>query len=64
MAPKDANAANFSTIAKDALIEMGPILAKVTTAIKDHLRPQHLYVGCYGYIRDCNRRYLRPDYRE
>jgi len=49
MAPKDPNAVSFSTIAPDALVEMGPILAKVTRAVEDHLHPDHLYVGRYGH---------------
>jgi diadenosine tetraphosphate (Ap4A) HIT family hydrolase len=54
MAPKDPNAASFSTIAPDALIEMGPVLAKVTRIIEDHLHPEHLYVGRYGHMSGHN----------
>jgi diadenosine tetraphosphate (Ap4A) HIT family hydrolase len=50
MAPKDPKAVSFSTIVPDALVEMGPVLAKVTRVIEDHLHPAHLYVGRYGHM--------------
>jgi len=50
MAPKDLNAVSFSAIAAEALIEMGPLLAKVTKAIEKHLHPLHLYVARYGHM--------------
>jgi len=49
MAPKDPCAVSFATICPEALIEMGPVLAKITQAIENHLHPRHLYVGRYGH---------------
>jgi diadenosine tetraphosphate (Ap4A) HIT family hydrolase len=49
MAPKDPEATGFATIKPEALLEMGPVLAKVTGAVEMHLKPQHLYVGRYGH---------------
>lgn len=50
MSPKDSSSVSFSTITPGALTEMGPVLAKVTKAVEDHLHPKHLYVGRYGHM--------------
>lgn len=50
MSPKDSSAVSFSTIAREALTEMGRVLAKVTKAVEDQLHPKHLYVGRYGHM--------------
>jgi diadenosine tetraphosphate (Ap4A) HIT family hydrolase len=54
MAPKDPAAKSFATITTAALTEMGPVLAKVTRAIEENLRPQHFYVGRYGHMSGNN----------
>jgi diadenosine tetraphosphate (Ap4A) HIT family hydrolase len=54
MAPRSADAVSFSTISPAALVEMGPILAKVTRAIEEQLQPRHLYVGRYGHMSGHN----------
>lgn len=54
MAPRDSNAVSFATIHPNALMEMGPVLARVTRAIEDHLHPQYLYVSRYGHMADHN----------
>ncbi len=50
MATKDPNTVSFSTIAREALVEMGPVLAKITSVIENNLHPQNLYVGRYGHM--------------
>jgi len=54
MAPKDSDALNFSSLAPDALSEMGPLLAKVTRVMENQLQPRHLYVGRYGHTSGHN----------
>ena len=54
MAPKDPAATSFSTLSPAALIEMGPVLARVTRAVEEGLKPERLYVGRYGHMSGHN----------
>jgi diadenosine tetraphosphate (Ap4A) HIT family hydrolase len=50
MTPVDPRAMSLTTMDDDALREMGPLMAKITRIIEEHLRPRHLYVSRYGHM--------------
>jgi len=46
---KDKNASNFTDLSTEAWAELGPVLAKVTSAPQSYFAPRSIYIGRYGH---------------
>jgi diadenosine tetraphosphate (Ap4A) HIT family hydrolase len=49
LAPKDTFVRSFSGLSRAASIELGPLLAKISSTIEELLRPRFLYVTRFGH---------------